>query len=171
MAVIKKTKTISKSKTIKGSISRKQFNKFRKSGSTTRKMRGGAKFIIKPSNSGPGKMKSKKKLWERTKSWAQLHAPGGKAIQSNRNEKAKLTQIANMAKQREEYYSQNPKKTNILPVDPNLKANYLSTPEKPVLNLEPIYIDPASLEKQKQQKKLQSNINMSKLMSKLQSTV
>lgn len=116
-------------------------------------------------------MKSKKKLWERTKSWAQLHAPGGKAIQSNRNEKAKLTQIANMAKQREEYYSQNPKKTNILPVDPNLKANYLSTPEKPVLNLEPIYIDPASLEKQKQQKKLQSNINMSKLMSKLQSTV
>lgn len=47
MAVIKKTKTISKSKTIKGSISRKQFNKFRKSGSTTRKMRGGGKVYYK----------------------------------------------------------------------------------------------------------------------------
>ena len=110
MAVIKKTKTISKSKTIKGSISRKQFNKFRKSGSTTRKMRGGAKFIIKPSNSGPGKMKSKKNLLGRAQSWVKLHAPGGKAIQSKRNEQAKLTQIAHMAKQRAEYYKHSTRK-------------------------------------------------------------
>ena len=128
-------------------------------------MRGGAKFIIKPSNSGPGKMKSKKKLWERTKSWAQLHAPGGKAKQSKSNEEAKLTQIAHMAKQRAEYFSQKPKNTNGLPVDPNLKPNYLSTPEKPVLNVESTYNDPASLEKQKQQKELQSIIEMSKLQS------
>ena len=48
-------------------------------------------------------MKSKKNVFGRAKSWVKLHAPGGKARQSNRNEKAKLTQIANMAKARAKY--------------------------------------------------------------------
>ena len=159
MAVIKKTKTISKSKSIKGSSSRKQFNKSKKGGSQTRKMKGGSK--IKPSPSGPGKMKSKKNLWGRAQSWVQLHAPGGKAKQIKMNEQAKLIQIEHMASQREKYYSQKKLNPNSLHKDPNIKENYFY----PTLKTEPLYSDPASLKKKENQKIIQAIINRQKTES------
>lgn len=102
MAIIKKTKQNynTKSKTKSKFNSRKHFSKSNKSGSKTRKVRGG------------GKMKTKKRVIGRAVSWVGRHIPGSKARQEKRNAAAKVEQIAAMAKARPEYYKTHPSGLN-----------------------------------------------------------
>ena len=142
MSVIKKSKTISKSK------SRKHFNKSksRKCGSKTRKMRGGGQFQVKPSKIGQGKMRSKKNWRGRTKSWFIAHLPGAQARIKRENEKARQIQAIYIEEQRKTRST--PQNLTHNHLDPNLGTPYADGGQS-FLKMHNYY-DPKLLAKQKE---------------------